>query len=360
MEPKFIKYKDKRKCLYCQKEITDGYDLSNSTGPIRLCADCFKDISKCIDPNDITAGSVNKLKGLLTLQNVYRDVALKEYSSLEALKCAFNDKEYFFNEGFEKTQSYKKIDGKWQIVNEKPILYLRLQEFSVLFFSEIMRIFYTRRPIVYNIAINEGLRAESVFVHSNENDITKGIENLCFCGETIYETEEGTKTQIIMARVHAIYNSRRIILSEKYNLKFKKECPDIKSWVYYTAFQQALNQKAKTQSNTAKSIVENIYRNLEQVANKYNFDLGTGRAREESKEEKDYSNSSVNIIKRDALSFFGLEATYSLKELKKKRNEMLKKYHPDNAGTDMEKFTEYSQKTQMINIFYDALEKEAN
>ena len=68
----------------------------------------------------------------------------------------------------------------------------------------------------------------------------------------------------------------------------------------------------------------------------------------------------MNNAKAEALSFFGLGNYYSLKDLKKKRNELLKKYHPDNAGTNMEKYSDYSHKTQMINIYYELLEKEVS
>ncbi len=356
MEAKLIKYKkySQKTCFRCHKELTEGYEFND----IDLCHSCLNLLNRGLSPEYYNAATVKSYLSNIDHQRQFFNAFKKKCNTLDVLNALYN-KDLSVSAGYKPMMALKKIDDVWCEKEETPLLMLDLQQLGVIVFRETVRLIAKTEDVMYDFA-NFGLTMESLFVHTSETDITQGNEMLCISGEQIFKVGDEIKTQVVMVRMLGLKNARHIILTEKYEAKDRKHYVPKKDCLYYYAFVLAFSKRFELKSWNLLDVIGAIYPLLVLNARNHNYNLDLDRD-DDVREDDYYSDPStidMNKLRADALNFFGLSNYYTLKELKKRRNELLKKYHPDNAGTNMEKYSEYSHKTQMINIFYETLEKE--
>lgn len=356
MELKLIKYKkySQKTCFRCHKELTEGYEFKD----MDLCHTCLNLLNRGFSPEYYNAATVKAYLSNIEHQRQFFNAFKNKCNTVEVVK-ALSKGDKSVSAGYKPMKAYKKKEDKWIETEETPLLMLDLQQVCVIFFEETLRLIAKTEDVMYDFS-GLGLKIDTLFFHTSETDITQGNEMLCISGEQIFKVGDEIKSQVIMVRMLGLKNARMILLSEKYSVKQNKQFIPKRDCIYYFALIIAFNERFNKKWYDLIDVAGGMYEYLRYGADRNDYDLEHDKDNNYQQEEyySDPSNIDLNKLRSDALSFFGLSPHYDLKELKKIRNQFLKKYHPDNAGTNMEKYSEYSHKTQMINIFYEVLEKD--
>ncbi len=358
MSKKRLKIKWAGTCECCEGSSYHGYYIDGA----ELCRFCLEKINRVMEPDDISKETLEPYMKYLKEQRQYFLANRYKYDTLTTLKRIYTSKDYSTTDTIAPTDTYKWDGEKWVETKDRPILLMEFQQFYVMIFTETLRIISKFDPVIYDFA-NRGFSADTRFYHSNSRIISSGNEYFMFWGEQIYKVDGQIKTQVIMGRMLAMVNVTNILIPENNNFRSERKATPLKDWIYYWAFAQAFKERYNAGETTLKDVTVSIYKILYQTVQKYDAEYSNSSNNSSDEQQSNFdSNTSNNAAEEEmtaARQIMELDRNYTLKELKKKRNELLKKYHPDNAGTDMQKFSEYSMKTQMINEAYDLLVKDA-